>query len=93
MINYISKYKSIYDENKTNKIKLYKIKSYINRSVDEVKKDLSENKLQPIIIGDGDKIINQYPLKNTEVVNNDKIFLITNSKKYIINKITLQILS
>ena len=40
-----------------------------------------------ILIGDGDKIIRQYPLKDAKVISNDKIFLLTNSTNFIMPNI------
>ena len=43
-----------------------------------IKKQL-EKTLDVIVVGSGDKIINQYPLANTTLLDNDKLFLVTNS--------------
>jgi len=80
VIKNISKYKNINtskkEENKN--IKGYTLDNYINKNVDEIKKQLEEKNLKPIIIGDGDRIINYYP-KDIAVTNN-RIILITNSQ-------------
>lgn len=80
VIKNISKYKNINtskkEENKN--IKGYTLDNYINKNVDEIKKQLEEKNLNPIIIGDGDRIINYYP-KDIAVTNN-RIILITNSQ-------------
>jgi beta-lactam-binding protein with PASTA domain len=50
----------------------------VNESADKVKKTLTQNGLDVIVIGDGDTIVSQYPMKGSKVVTGDKIFLITN---------------
>ena len=40
--------------------------------------EIKESKLSPIIIGDGDKIIKQYPNENVILNQGSKIFLVTN---------------
>ena len=82
LVKNISKYKGIFSEDKINNVELFKLDSYINKDINIVKNELKSNGLDVIVIGNGNKVINQYPLKNTKVVNNDKIFLITNGKEY-----------
>jgi len=82
LIKNITKYKGIFSDDKIKYEELYKLDLYINKDVNSVKEELENNNLDVIVIGNGDKIINQYPNKNTEVVDNDKIFLLTNSKVY-----------
>lgn len=60
----------------------YKIKSYKNKKLDDIKLELDENNINYIIIGNGEKIINQYPLDGQTVTTNDKIILITNDASY-----------
>lgn len=74
----ITETKSAADENK-----IINLKSYISKNKDDVINELNSYSLQPIIIGDGDKIIDQYPLKNTTVVSLNKVFLKTNLDKII----------
>ena len=44
---------------------------------------MDQNHIHTVIIGDGDKIINQYPNKGETVLSYDKVFLITNKGKNI----------
>ena len=39
---------------------------------------MDENHINTVIIGNGDKIINQYPNKGETVLSYDRVFLITN---------------
>ena len=75
----ISKYKDMNIKENEKKIQSYKISSYINKNTDDIKKTLEDNKLDVLIIGDGEKIINQYPSNKTTVLKGDKVILLTNS--------------
>ena len=68
----------------TNKKELIKFKtdSYINKDIEIVKKELTASNMDTIIIGNGNKIINQFPKENTTMNTNNKIFLLTNDNKY-----------
>ena len=37
--------------------------------------------INPIVLGKGDTVVNQYPKAKTSVVSYDKVFLLTNDKK------------
>lgn len=56
----------------------YEVDSFINTHVEETKESLTKNGFEVVIIGDGSKVIEQYPKKGTIVNENDKIFLLTN---------------
>lgn len=59
-----------------------KVLSYINKETNWVKEELINKELNPIIIGNGDKIIQQYPNKGAVLNKNDKVFLLTSSSEY-----------
>ena len=82
LIKNISKYRGMFDEDKVNNVELYKLDTYINKNIDDVKEKLEDKNLNVIVIGNGNKIIKQYPQKNTKVVAGDKIYLLTNSSEY-----------
>lgn len=80
VIKDISKYYDIYGEEKVEEKKeIYTISSFNNKNIDEVKKNLSEKGINPIVLGDGNKVIKQYP-ESGRISSSDKIFLITNSE-------------
>ena len=81
LIEDVSTYLGIVKEEK-NEYSNYKLNSYINKNTDKVKEELKGNYLDVIVIGDGDKVIKQYPSKNSIVNANDKVFLLTNSSTY-----------
>ena len=82
IVTNVSKYYNIYGE-ETTKIETSQIKidNYLNKDVSTVKKDLEEKGLKVIVLGNGKKIIKQYPLANVNLVKDDKIFLLTNGDK------------
>ncbi len=89
LVKNISKYKGMFSEDKTNTEDIsYKLQSYINKDVNNVKQELENNNITPIIIGDGNKIIKQYPSKGTVIVQKDKVFLLTNSMNFIMPDIS-----
>ncbi len=67
----------------------YYLSSYANKKVDEVKQELTANGISnQIIIGSGNKVIKQFPTKETKVTNKDKVFLITNDNNITIPDVT-----
>lgn len=78
----VAKYKGLIgngdNENGMNK---YEIENYLNLNIVDVEKQLETKELDVVILGDGDRIIDQYPKANTTVLSGDKIFLLTNSNK------------
>ena len=76
----ISNYKSIYSKNSNIDSETYKLSNYINKNLNTVKTELEPIFKNIVIIGDGDKIINQYPEKDSILPTEEKIYLITNGK-------------
>lgn len=80
-----SKYYNIYDEIEENSSKVtYKLDTYMNKNIEEIKKELESNGIIVEVIGNGTNIINQYPVKGTIVTKGSKVFLTTNSNQYTI---------
>lgn len=77
IIKSISKYKNVKVEQKEEK-KEVKVSSYLNKNTNDVIKELEEKEISVLKLGDGDKIIKQYPGVNTEITSNDKVILVTN---------------
>lgn len=82
LIEDIATYLNIYDDLNFNDDYSYKLDSYTNKNTDEIISKLQENKIKYVLIGDGKKIINQYPKKGTTIIANEKLFLLTNSPTY-----------
>lgn len=89
IIKNTSKYLEIYDETATDKKELEKIKvdSYLNKNVNSTKELLNSKGIEVVVIGDGDTIVEQYPLKNTTITSLDKVFLKTNYEKLVMPNI------
>lgn len=80
IVESIAKYKNLDQlvvEQDTSKI--ISIKNYINKDIESSKEELMDLGLEVITIGDGSRVINQYPTKGSTVVKESKIFLLTNS--------------
>ena len=52
--------------------------SYINKNVNDVVSELNNKGITTVVIGTGDKVVNQYPSSNT-IILNDKVYLLTNN--------------
>ena len=73
-----SNYKSIYNPDINAEATSYKIENYLNKNVEEIKSDLEKKFSQVVVIGNVDKIINQYPKQNTTLSVTEKVYLLTN---------------
>lgn len=82
IIKSIAKCYNIYGNTESNEnIVEYKLPSYINKNVDKVKLELESKQIIPIILGNGDKVIKQFPNYNNTVISHDKVFLLTNDSE------------
>ena len=85
IVTNISSYYEIYEKkqvkNNTKTDTTLEIKSYVNKNVEDITRDLETNGFKPIVIGTGKKIIKQYPKKGSIITNKSKIFLITNDEE------------
>ncbi|MEG1351040.1 MAG: penicillin-binding protein [Bacilli bacterium] len=61
----------------------YKMPSLINKNKEDAIKILNNKKTNYVIIGDGDKIIKQYPQKTVNYSSKEKVFLLTNKKEVV----------
>jgi len=78
-----SKYLNIYGENNTlTSVLEYNLESFISKDTNEVKKSLEDKKIIPIVIGNGNKVIKQYPEVESTILSYDKVFLVTNDNNY-----------
>lgn len=81
VIESVAKYKGLIKgttgiENDTVK---YVMDNVINQDTDMVVTSLKEKGLEVVVLGDGEKIINQFPFANTSILTGDKVYLLTNS--------------
>jgi len=56
----------------------YVVNNYTNRDVAETKKYLEDKGIRPLVLGDGDRIINQFPRAGSTIITGDRVFLLTN---------------
>ena len=85
VIKNVSKTLNIYGTNSSSTLnKKITLDNYINASTESIKSNLEKNGIKVITIGNGDRIINQYPYKGVTVISNDKVFLVTNNKHVIV---------
>ena len=83
LVQNISKYKKMFSDDITNEKDIsYTISTYKSKNISSIKQELEQNNLDVVVIGDGDKIINQHPSKGTTIIENDKVFLLTNGNNY-----------
>lgn len=80
-IEEIASYAKLTDNvsNKENE-KIITLNNYLSKLTDDSISDIENKKLKAIVIGDGKYVINQYPLKNNEVLSGSKVFIVTNSQ-------------
>ena len=70
------------------KLTTYKLPSYKNKNTNSVCDDLTKKSMQIVKIGNGDKIISQYPNANEKLTSNSKVFLITNDNNLTLPDLT-----
>ena len=95
----ITKYLNIEDSSKEKEE--YIVESFYNKNIEGVKKELENNNIRVLVIGDGNKIIEQYPSIGSIIYEEDLVILKTNnfdnkmidltgySKKEVINVLEL----
>ncbi len=79
LVESISKYRNL-DERPSDKdeSKIINVKNYLNVSTLTSVQSINNLGAKPIVIGDGDTIISQYPKSGTRVSQSSKIYLVTN---------------
>lgn len=80
VVQSIVKYYNMGNDNEENneQQKLIEVNSYLNKNVDEIASKLETEGVEVVRIGDGTKVVAQYPTSGSNVVAGDKVFLITN---------------
>ena len=78
----IAKYKNMFSEQQEeNTLKMAEIPSYVSQNTNDIVSSLTNKGIDCIVIGNGDKIINQ-SIMNTSIMTGEKIILLTNSNAY-----------
>ena len=73
----VSKYLSITED--TKKTKHIITENYANKNVSELTKELKESNINVIVLGNGEKVVNQYPKEGITIYEKDKVVLLTNN--------------
>ena len=86
----IAKYKNMFTDVTQNNssVTALTLDTYTNKYTSDVTTELASNNIQTVVIGNGDKIISQYPNAGEEVLSYDKVFLITNGSEGIMPDLT-----
>lgn len=62
--------------------KLITVDNYISSEVEPVKKNLENQKINAVVLGNGKFITNQYPLKKQTILSGGKLYLMTNATEF-----------
>ncbi len=68
--------------------KVVTLNNYISTDINTTKEELKSKNLNVYTIGSGKYVINQYPLKNIEVLEGSKVFLVSNVHDYKMEDLT-----
>lgn len=80
----IANYANVTDTSSNiNKEEIIELNNYVSSNIIETKENLEKLNLKVIVIGNGEHVINQYPLKKAKVLKNTKIFLLSDSIEYV----------
>lgn len=83
-----AKYLNIYNSQTVNtNVSKYKLGSYNSKDLDTVKIELQSKNINVIVLGNGNKVTDQYPKQGTMVLSNDKVFLLTNDSNILMPNI------
>ena len=82
LVKNVGTYLNIYEHVEVEDSQVFEVQNYTNKNVDDVKKQLSASKVNYSVIGEGKRVINQYPEPNTVVNTKNRVLLLTNSKQY-----------
>ena len=68
-------------------MKSYNLNNYNSKRIKDVKENLERLNVELVILGDGDYVIDQYPEKDSTMLADGKLFIVTNSKKVVMPNI------
>ncbi len=81
IVNNAAKYYGNVDASATEvEVKEYQVPSLINKELESVKTTLTSENINYMVIGNGNKIVKQYPEKEDIITSQDTIYLITNDQ-------------
>ena len=89
IVESIAKYKNLSErESSKDETKYVTLSNYLNKYISDIKSILTDLNLKPIIIGNGDIVVEQYPKKNKNIIIGSNIYLKTNGDKLTMVDIT-----
>ena len=88
LVKNVGTYLNIYEKKSTKDSKTYTLDNFISKDVENVVSILENNSINYTIIGNGTKIIKQYPSQGTTVNKNNRVLLLTNNNEYKMPDIT-----
>lgn len=57
----------------------FEVGNYLNKNTNSIKSKLDNRGIGYVVLGNGDKIINQYPSMGSVMVKSDRVYLLTSS--------------
>ncbi len=80
IVTNISSYYEIYNGNEetVEKVDYFVMGNYLNKKTEDVISEFTDFGINPIVIGEGNKIVSQYPKKNINLTKKDMVILVTN---------------
>ncbi len=88
VVKNVGTYLNIYEKTQSTELETITVNSYINKTVEDVSASLKNSGLDIVVIGNGPKVINQYPESGTVLNMKNKVFLLTNGNQYVMPNIT-----
>ena len=83
VVTNIGKYLGTERDSSTNQqVTKYKVSSFMNKDMDQVKGELEANQIHYQVLGNGKKVIKQYPKKGSNITSKDKVYLVTEDILY-----------
>ncbi len=80
IVKNMNKYMNIFETEKDTTLHNNKIDNYLNQNISTVKNETKG--IKKLIIGTGNKVINQYPVSDSAFDINETLILLTNDKEY-----------
>lgn len=77
-----AKYLGVFEEtpDQTKEVEEYAVDNYKNKQTEEVKQTLEEMSITYVVFGNGTKVTDQYPAKNTIITTKEKLLIFTNDE-------------
>ena len=82
LVKNVGTYLNIYGSSVNGETPTYEVPIFISKPTNEATSSINNAGLKAIVIGDGQKVINQYPKEKTVLNTNNKVFLLTSSNEY-----------